>query len=115
LYVRNGVLPQEIIVEAKEQLKKEDKIQSILILKVGDTVVHPIWKKGKIIEVNKEISEYQIEFYDLNKIKPINFSFTGLKKFDTIEIFEDNFYPLLKTKGEIFWDDIEEWDNENVK
>jgi DNA helicase-2/ATP-dependent DNA helicase PcrA len=80
-FVRKGELSQEIINEAKEQLKLDASRQ--LIQKefdVGDLVNHFIWKQGKVIEVNEEKGEYQIEFIETGKTKPINFEFRGLTK-----------------------------------
>lgn len=80
-YVRKGELSQEIIDEAKEQLKLDSTRQSIQKkFNVGDIVNHTIWNQGKIIEVNEEKGEYQIEFLETGKTKPINFEFRGLAK-----------------------------------
>lgn len=86
-FVRKGVLSQEIIDEAKEQLKREYERENIQNrFGLGDLVTHPIWNKGKIIEVDEEKGEYQVEFFEINKIKPINFEFRGLE----ISINEDS-------------------------
>jgi len=82
-FVRKGELSQEIINEAKEQLKRDTNRQ--LIQKkfdVGDLVNHLIWKQGKVIEINEEKGEYQIEFIETGKTKPINFEFRGLTKIE---------------------------------
>lgn len=82
-FVRKGELSQEIINEAKEQLKLDASRQ--LIQKkfdVGDLVNHLIWKQGKVIEVNEEKGQYQIEFVETGKTKPINFEFRGLTKIE---------------------------------
>ena len=78
-YVREGELSPEIIREAKDIVKREDK-ENLATFKIGDFVFHPVWKKGIIKEVNKGKSEYIIEFSEINKEKPISFSFQGLKK-----------------------------------
>tara|TARA_R110002050_G_scaffold992_1_gene6804 strand:- start:1821 stop:3998 length:2178 start_codon:yes stop_codon:yes gene_type:complete len=80
LYVRNGILPQEIINEAKEQLKSQQYSPAVQIFKIGEVVNHIIWHKGKVVEVNEEKEEYQIEFFGLQKIKPIKFGFRGISK-----------------------------------
>jgi len=89
-FVRKGALSQEIINEAKEQLKLDTSRQ--LIQKkfdVGDLVNHLIWKQGKVIEVNEEKGEYQIEFIETGKTKPINFEFGGLTRIEKpIELTE---------------------------
>ena len=82
-FVRKGELSQEIINEAKEQLKLNSNRQ--LIQKkfdIGDIVNHMIWKQGKVIKVNEDKGEYQIEFIETGKTKPINFEFRGLVKID---------------------------------
>ena len=87
-YVRKGELNQEIINEAKESLKRESERDN-KTLEVeffeGDFVKHPAWNKGRIVEVNKEKAEYMIEFFDINKIKPINFDYKYLEKLDIQE------------------------------
>jgi len=87
-YVRKGELKQEVINEAKESLKRESERDN-KSLEVeffeGDFVNHPAWRKGKIVEVNKEKAEYMIEFFEINKIKPINFDYKYLEKLDTEE------------------------------
>jgi len=81
LYVRNGILPQEIIDEAKDQLKQEQDRQVVQLFKLGDIINHIIWEKGKIVEVNEEKKEYQIEFFELQIIRPIN---TNLFKISSV-------------------------------
>lgn len=82
-FVRKGELSQEIIDEAKEQLKLNTTRQKIQKkFDVGDMVNHLIWKQGKVIEVNEEKGEYQIEFVETGKTKPINFEFRGLTKIE---------------------------------
>lgn len=114
LYVRNGILPQEIIIEAQEQLKLEQNKQVTQIFKIGDLINHTIWNKGKIVEVNEEKKEYQIEFFDLQKTKPINFNFKGIQKVaDTIE------NKGVENSGDIdgYWEEIEKLSDkiENTK
>jgi len=80
-FVRKGEWRQEIIDEAKEQLKFE--VEREIIQKrfeVGDVVNHKIWNAGKVIEIDEDKGEYQIEFFESKKIKPINFEFRGLEK-----------------------------------
>ena len=80
-FIRKGDLSQEIINEAKEQLKLDATRQLIQKkFEVGDIVNHTIWKQGEVIEVNEEKGEYQIEFEESGKAKPINFEFRGLTK-----------------------------------
>ncbi|AWV97475.1 ATP-dependent helicase [Arcticibacterium luteifluviistationis] len=82
-FVRKGELSQEIINEAKEQLKLDASRQLIQKkFNVGDLVNHLIWKQGKVIELNEEKGEYQIEFIETGKTKPINFEFRGLTKIE---------------------------------
>ncbi len=82
-YIRKGELNQDIIDEAKEFVKREtEKSTEVIQLIVGDMIKHPVWGKGKIIEVNSEKEEYIIEFLSIEKIKPISFSFKLLQKID---------------------------------
>ena len=84
-FVRKGELSQEIIDEAKEQLKLDSTRQPIQKkFNVGDIVNHTIWNQGKIIEVNEEKGEYQIEFLETGKTKPINFEFKGIEKVENL-------------------------------
>lgn len=112
-FVRKGELSQEIINEAKEQLKLNANRQ--LIQKkfdVGDLVNHLIWKQGKVIEVNEEKGEYQIEFLETGKTKPINFEFRGLSKIEkTIELTEEE--KIEKSKSDEDWNSFVENEIEN--
>ena len=105
-FVRKGELSQEIINEAKEQLKLDASRQ--LIQKkfdVGDLVNHLIWKQGKVIEVNEEKGEYQIEFVETGKTKPINFEFRGLKKIEKqTELTEEE--KTEKSKADEDWNSL---------
>lgn len=90
-FVRKGELSQEVIDEAKEQLKLESDRQNIFQrFNKGDNIIHPIWNQGKVIDVNPDKGEYQIEFFDSKKIKPISFEYKGLSLVEnpTIEIEE---------------------------
>ncbi|MDL2223835.1 UvrD-helicase domain-containing protein [Bacteroidales bacterium OttesenSCG-928-M06] len=79
LFVRKGIMKPEILKEAKEQLNiKIDASGFQERFRVGDSVIHPIWEKGTILEVNENKGEYRIEFPKINKIKPITFTFRGL-------------------------------------
>ncbi|GGW21902.1 ATP-dependent helicase [Arenibacter certesii] len=80
-YVSKGELSQEIIKAAKAQLKS-DTTQQLIQKKfeVGDIVHHQIWKEGKVIAVNDVKGEYQIEFLEIGKTKPITYEFKGLTK-----------------------------------
>lgn len=80
-FVRKGELSQEVIDEAKEQLQSEINRKTIQKrFEVGDLVNHTIWKQGRVIDVNEDKGEYQIEFIDSKKVKPINFEFRGITK-----------------------------------
>jgi DNA helicase-2/ATP-dependent DNA helicase PcrA len=81
LYVRKGVMKPEVLKEAREQLNiKINGSGFHERFQVGDLVRHPIWETGKIIAVNENRGEYQIEFPKINKTKPITFTFKGLEK-----------------------------------
>lgn len=81
-YVRQGTLNFEFIEEAKEQIKSRISIQNRILqnFQAGDLVNHTIFRQGKILEVNTEQKEYQIEFFEIQKVKPIKFEFQGLTK-----------------------------------
>ncbi|MDX1365449.1 MAG: 3'-5' exonuclease [Arenibacter latericius] len=82
-YVSKGELSQDIIKAAKAQLKLDATRQLIQKkFEVGDIVNHQIWKEGKVIAVNEDKGEYQIEFLESGKIKPITFEFKGLTKME---------------------------------
>ncbi|RLD55177.1 MAG: AAA family ATPase, partial [Bacteroidetes bacterium] len=84
-FVRKGELSQEIIDEAKEQLKLDSNSQVIQKkFEVGDIVNHKIWNKGKVLEVNENKGVYQIEFFETKKVKPINFEFKGINKVENL-------------------------------
>ncbi|WP_372752691.1 ATP-dependent helicase [Mariniflexile sp.] len=107
-FVRKGELSQEIINEAKEQLKLDASRQ--LIQKkfdVGDLVNHLIWKQGKVIEVNEEKGEYQIEFVETGKTKPINFEFRGLTKIEKPTDLEKE-EKIEKSKSDDDWNSFVE-------
>jgi len=111
-FVRKGELSQEIINEAKEQLKLDASRQLIQKkFEVGDLVNHLIWKQGKVIEVNEEKGEYQIEFIETEKTKPINFEFRGLTKIekptDLTEEEKDE-----KSKSDDDWNSLVENENQ---
>jgi len=107
-FVRKGELSQEIINEAKEQLKLDASKQLIQKkFNVGDLVNHLIWKQGKVIEVNEEKGEYQIEFVETGKTKPINFEFRGLTKSEKqTELTEEE--KAEKSKSDEDWNSFVE-------
>ncbi|MCC8146225.1 MAG: UvrD-helicase domain-containing protein [Bacteroidales bacterium] len=79
LFVRKGIMKPEILKEAKEQLNIKIDVSGFQErFRVGDWVSHPIWEKGKVMEVNEDRGEYKIEFPKINKVKPITFTFKGL-------------------------------------
>lgn len=106
-FVRKGELSQEIINEAKEQLKLESYLQPTQKkFKAGDLVNHTIWNKGKVIEINEDKGEYQIEFLETKKIKPINFEFKGLTKIEeSIELMEEE--KIEKSKSVEVWNIVD--------
>ena len=107
-FVRKGELSQEIINEAKEQLKLDASRQLIQKkFNIGDLVNHLIWKQGKVIEVNEEKGEYQIEFVETGKTKPINFEFRGLTKIEKpTELTEEE--KIEKSKSDDDWNSFVE-------
>lgn len=83
LYVRQGILPQEIIDAAKNQIEFEKELLNlppIHILEVGDVVEFSTWGEGCIISKNDEQKTYMIYFDKLNGERPIRCDWRGLKK-----------------------------------
>jgi DNA helicase-2/ATP-dependent DNA helicase PcrA len=81
LYVRKGIMKPEILKEAREQLNiKTDDSAAYERFKIGDTVAHPVWETGKVVEIDEKKGEYRIDFPKINKIKPITFTFKGWTK-----------------------------------
>ena len=88
LYVRQGILSQEIINEAKKQLEYEKELLNqtpIPILEIGDIVELNYWGEGKVISKNDEQKIYMIHFEKLNEERPIRFDWRGLKKIEKSE------------------------------
>jgi len=83
LYVRQGILPQEIIDAAKSQIEFEKKLLNlppIPILEVGDVIEFSTWGEGIVISKNDEQKIYMIHFEKLNEERPIRYDWRGLKK-----------------------------------
>jgi len=83
LYVRQGILPQEFIDEAKKQIEFENELlnlQPIPVLEVGDIVSFSAWGKGCVISKNDEQKTYMIQFDKLKGERPIRYDWRGLKK-----------------------------------
>lgn len=122
-FVRKGELSQEIIDEAKEQLALDSIVQSIeKKFVVGDLVNHAIWNKGKIIELNEDKGEYQIEFLETGKVKPITFEFIGLTKVEIlvdcneegkIEKFDKDLNSLIQSVDNIT-ESLDKTSNESI-
>jgi len=93
LYVRQGILPQEIIDSAKKQIEFENKMLNpppIPVLEVGDIVSFSHWGEGKVLEKDDEKKVYMIEFKKINGIRPIRYEWRGLKKLDNEDNIIDN-------------------------
>lgn len=92
-FIRQGELRQEIIDEAKEQIRIETERlnRQEEQFEVNDIVIHVIFGQGKIVEVDEDKSEYQVYFEERNVTKPINFEFRGLTKLiEQEEITDEN-------------------------
>jgi len=76
-YIRKGTLSREIIQSSKTN-KGVEKGDHDTSFKEGDLVLHPVWNKGKIKAVNTEKNQYVVEFFEIGKEKPIDFSFPHL-------------------------------------
>lgn len=108
-FVSQGQLSQEVINEAKEYIlletlrlnKQEERFE------VNDIVKHTIFGDGKIIEINEDKGEYQIQFQENSLIKPINFEFRGLSKISEKEEIKNEFI-----EDKIILDDINKEEEE---
>lgn len=83
LYVRQGVLPQEFIDEAKKQIEFEKELLNlppIPVLEVGDIIEFSNWGEGCVISKNDEQKTYMIHFDKLNGERPIRYDWRGIKK-----------------------------------
>jgi DNA helicase-2/ATP-dependent DNA helicase PcrA len=94
LYVRQGILPQEFINEAKNQIEFEHdllNLQPIPVLEVGDIVSFSAWGKGKVLEKDDEKNVYMIDFEKIYGVRPIRFDWRGLKKLEKeANVIENN-------------------------
>ena len=78
-YVRKGKLSPEIIANSKT-MSTQSSGDNSLRFQEGDMVTHPVWNKGKIKSVEVEKNQYIVEFFEIGKEKPIDFSFKHLTK-----------------------------------
>ena len=88
LYVRQGILPEQIINEAKSQIEYEKGLLNpapIPILEVGDVVEFSSWGEGKVISKDDEQKIYLIYFNALRSDRPIRYDWRGLKKIEKKE------------------------------
>lgn len=82
-YIRKGKLSPEIIHNSQIQaLNSNLSPSSNQVFNTGDLVEHEIFKKGKVLEVNSDKNEYIIDFFEIGKEKPIDFSFKFLSKIE---------------------------------
>lgn len=82
-YIRKGKLSPEIINNSQIQaLNSNLSPSNDQLFNVGDLVVHETFKKGKVLEVNSDKNEYIIDFFEIGKEKPIDFSFKFLSKIE---------------------------------
>ena len=65
--------------------------------------MHGVFQKGIIKEVNHDKNEYTIDFYEIGKEKPIDFSFRFLKKFVEEEVLSEEM-EIEKQKAEEDWE-----------
>lgn len=79
-YVRKGKLSQQIIENSRNH-QNPGQLQENTAFKEGDFVMHPVWNKGKIQTVDLEKKEYLVDFFDMGKVKPIDFGFKHLTGF----------------------------------
>jgi DNA helicase-2/ATP-dependent DNA helicase PcrA len=102
LYMRQGILPQEIIDAAKSQIELEKELlnpQPIPILEVGDVVEFSSWGEGCVISKNDELKTYMIHFNKLNGVRPIRYDWRGLKKQGKEEYATDDTQMVKEDSG----------------
>ncbi|MFD1604418.1 ATP-dependent helicase [Flavobacterium artemisiae] len=76
-YVRKGKLSPEILQAAQSTVAASQNSEDTAFQE-GDLVNHPVWNKGKIVQVDKEKNRYIVHFFEMGKEKPIDFSFRFL-------------------------------------
>lgn len=109
LYVRQGILPQEIIDAAKSQIELEKELLNlppIPNLEVGDVVEFSTWGEGCVISKNDELKTYMIHFDKLNGERPIRYDWRGIKKREKEENANDD--------AQIGKDDSGDFENETT-
>lgn len=84
-YVRKGKLSPEIIANSKT-MRTQSSGDNSLRFQEGDMVMHPVWNKGKIKSVEAEKNQYIVEFFEIGKEKPIDFSFKHLTKAEDTDL-----------------------------
>jgi len=85
LYVRHGILPQEIIDGAKRQVELGNELLNpapIPILEIGDFVSFSSWGEGEVLEKDNANKTYMIKFEKINAVRPIRFDWRGLEKIE---------------------------------
>lgn len=82
-YIRKGKLSPEIIQNSKVQ-PNNNQPDNDTSFKEGDLVLHPVWNKGKVTAVETEKKQYIVDFFEIGKQKPIDFSFRGLRPADDL-------------------------------
>lgn len=104
MYVRQGILPQEIIDEAKKQIEFENELmnsENIPILEVGDIIEVSQWGEGEIISKDDESKVYIINFPKIKAERPIRYDWQGLKKLVKNEIINEDVQKLNESSNGI--------------
>lgn len=74
----HDMMKQEFIEEPRFERQEEKGLNEAL--QIHDTIIHPIFGKGIIQEMNGKENKYVIYFTEKNYMKLISMSFQGLKK-----------------------------------
>jgi len=125
LYVRQGVLSQEIIDGAKCQIEVENELLNpapIPILEIGDFVLFSSWGEGKVLEKDNENKIYMIKFEKINVVRPIRFDWRGLKKLEkrNVNIIVDNQgkdknnYSNVEKNSQISLENVQKIKNQDI-
>ncbi|MDR0438323.1 MAG: UvrD-helicase domain-containing protein [Bacteroidales bacterium] len=103
LYVRQGVLAQEIINAAKRQIRLDEGRKDVFIptFEIGDFISHNIWGKGEVVDLDEDLQTYIIEFENLNAVKSIRSDWEGLTLLE-----EDDDEEEGDDDGEDFYDKL---------
>ena len=74
LYVREGVIPKELLEEYPQNLEEECQQYA---LKINDKIQHPVFGEGFISVIDPGRRLYEVYFYKLADSRQLNFDFVN--------------------------------------